>query len=335
MASPKFSEDHSSYSDKQIVSSVDHGIEVVRQPYPDAYAYANPNNTNNDSSKGGSGGGGLEAVHHLLSNDQENPASSKEKSNRKICGLRSRTFIIVIAVVTALVVAAIIGGSIGGVLANKHSADSAKADSAEVKLDYSDIFVRAFIDIVTLKTSTTSPAPALSTTVTTTSASATSATSEPAVSTSSPSSSSTTSTTGTTSTSTSSTAAATTSSSGEGTYNCPADNNTNYVSPLLSTATWTILCDTDWPSGVDSFSGGTVVDLTAVIAYSIEACVDQCAAYNVAGGNCEAVVYGANITLALSRGGIQGNCFLKSDRGEENIADNSGQVEAAYLLSAS
>ncbi|OAG40344.1 hypothetical protein AYO21_05435 [Fonsecaea monophora] len=315
MASPKFSEDHSSYSDKQIVSSVDHGIEVVRQPYPDAYAYANPNNTNNDSSKGGSGGGGLEAVHHLLSNDQENPATSKEKSNREICGLSSRTFIIVIAVVTALVVAAIIGGSIGGVLANKHSSDSAKADSAE--------------------TSTTSPAPALSTTVTTTSPSATSTNSEPAVSTSSPSSSSTTKTTSTTSTSTSSTAAATTSSSGEGTYNCPADNNTNYVSPLLSTATWTILCDTDWPSGVDSFSGGTVVDLTAVIAYSIEACVDQCAAYNVAGGNCEAVVYGANITLALSRGGIQGNCFLKSDRGEENIADNSGQVEAAYLLSAS
>ncbi|KIW24674.1 uncharacterized protein PV07_10376 [Cladophialophora immunda] len=324
-------EDHSSYSDKQVASSIDHGIEAVTQPqpFPDAYAYANPNNTNNDSSNGGSGGGGLEAVHHLLTEDQENPAWQKEKSQRKICGLSSRAFIIVVGVATALLVAAIIGGSIGGVLANKNNSGSAKAELAN--------------------TSTTSPAAALSTEVATTSASAITVTSEPATPTNVPpaslSTSATTSssplytttmtTTTTTSTSTAPTSTATTSTSGEGSYNCPADNNTNYVSPLLSTETWTVLCDTDWPSGVDAMNGGAVVDLTAVIAYSIDACIDQCAAYNVAGGDCEAVVYGANITLALSRGGIQGNCFLKSDRGAKNTVDNSGQVEAAYLSAAS
>jgi hypothetical protein len=85
---------------------------------------------------------------------------------------------------------------------------------------------------------------------------------------------------------------------------------------------------------MDGLNGGTVDDLTAVVAYSIDACIDQCDAYNVAGGSCEAVTYGANITLALSRGGIQGNCFLKDQRGASNVADNSGQVEAAFLSSS-
>jgi hypothetical protein len=149
--------------------------------------------------------------------------------------------------------------------------------------------------------------------------------SSPVTSTTVSSSSVSTTTTGTSSTPTP--------TSSEGSYNCPSDNNKSYVSSLLSTGTWNILCDTDWPNGVDAFGGGTVTDLTAVIAYSIEGCIDQCAAYIVAGGSCEAVVYGANITLALSRGGVQGNCFLKSNRGAENTVDNSGQVEAAYLSS--
>ncbi|KIW96132.1 uncharacterized protein Z519_03199 [Cladophialophora bantiana CBS 173.52] len=317
MASPPSAEalssvgNHSSYSDKQVVSSVDHGKEVVTQtqPYPDAYGYANPNNTNNDSSNGGGGGGGLEV---FLENDQEKPAWSEQKTKRKICGLSTRAFIIVVAVVTALMVAAIIGGSVGGVLASKNSSGSARADLANTSSTSLSTTQPTAVATIPAPTVPTTPNPATPTTP-----------SPPSLSTS------------TASTSTAPTSTATTSASGEGSYNCPADNNTDYVSPLLSTATWTILCDTDWPSGVDAFSGGTVTDLTAVVAYSIDACIDQCAAYNVAGGDCEAVVYGANITLALSRGGIQGNCFLKSDRGAKNTADNSGQVEAAYLSGSS
>lgn len=86
---------------------------------------------------------------------------------------------------------------------------------------------------------------------------------------------------------------------------------------------------------MDGFNSGTVTDLTAIVAYSIDSCIDQCVAYNVAGGSCQAVTYGANITLALSRGGIQGNCFLKDQRGASDVADNSGQVESAYLSSSS
>lgn len=99
----------------------------------------------------------------------------------------------------------------------------------------------------------------------------------------------------------------------------------------ISDQSFTILCDTDWPEGVDGADGGTVEDLTAVISYSIHDCIDSCVAYNIAGGSCEAVVYGANITLALSRGGVQGNCFLKTEPGAQDTADNSGQVEAAFL----
>lgn len=122
----------SSYSDKQPISSIDHGPEVVpqTQPYPDAYAYANPNNTNNDSSRGGAHGGGLEAVQEAAPSELVKPAWSEENPRKKrICGLSRNNFIIVIAVATVLIAAAIIGGSVGGVLASKNSSGSAQADS--------------------------------------------------------------------------------------------------------------------------------------------------------------------------------------------------------------
>ncbi len=133
MASSESTKVPSSYSDKQVVPGIDHGKEVVanRQPYPDAYAYANPNNTNNDSSIGGAHGGGLEAVEPLYANNEAKPAWSEPKPKRRICGLSKRNFIIVIAVVTALAAAAIVGGSVGGVLANNNkSSGSAQAESA-------------------------------------------------------------------------------------------------------------------------------------------------------------------------------------------------------------
>ena len=124
----------SSYSDKQVVSNFDHGKEAVTagQPYPDAYAYANPKNTNNDSSKGGAYGGGLEAVDALFTNNEARPAWSEPKPKRRICGLSKRNFIIAIIVVTILAAAAIIAGSVGGVLANhsKSSSGNAVVDSA-------------------------------------------------------------------------------------------------------------------------------------------------------------------------------------------------------------
>ncbi|ETI20027.1 hypothetical protein G647_09042 [Cladophialophora carrionii CBS 160.54] len=330
MASLPSTNARSSYSDKQVVSSVDHGKEVVAtaQPYPDAYAYANPNNTNNDGSTGGEGDGGLEVVHPLFASDKATPAWSEQNPKRRICGLSRKNFIIVIAVATALAVAAIIGGSVGGVLASRNSSGGSQADAVEVRWICS-LLTRTDGVLISpaLKSSSMSAAITQTTATSTSTTPTTASTTESVTATTVSSSSVPTSATST------STSSAATPTSSEGSYNCPSDNNKSYVSSLLSTATWTILCDTDWPLGVDSFSGGTVADITAVVAYSIESCIDQCAAYNVAGGPCEAVVYGANITLALSRGGVQGNCFLKTDRGAENFSDNSGQVEAAYLSS--
>ncbi|KAJ9616675.1 hypothetical protein H2200_000394 [Cladophialophora chaetospira] len=303
MASSDSTHVASDYSDKQVVSGIDHGKEVVvtQQPYPDAYAYDNPTNANNDGSRAGAAAGGEEAFNdHLLPGNEGRPAWSEQKPKRRICGLSRKSFIIVIAVVTALVVAGIIGGSVGGVLASKSSSGGAQADL-------------------------------VSTSSTTTAA----ATSAPASTSSFEALTSSGTTTSSLSTSTTSSSATATPTSGEGTYNCPSDNDRSYTSPLSSTQEFTIFCDTDWPSGMDGFRSGTVTDLTAVVAYSIDACIDQCVAYNVAGGSCGAVTYGANITLALSRGGIQGNCFLKDQRGASNVGDDSGQVEAAFLSSSS
>jgi hypothetical protein len=69
-----------------------------------------------------------------------------------------------------------------------------------------------------------------------------------------------------------------------------------------------------------------------VLATSIETCIDQCATQRYAGGNCSAVSYGANITQALNRGGVQGNCFLKDQRSAVGQVDLSGQQEAAFLI---
>jgi hypothetical protein len=127
------------------------------------------------------------------------------------------------------------------------------------------------------------------------------------------------------------------SASGMGTYECPASNGSTYTPSLASTAlTFIRLCSVDWPLGASGISGGSVVDIEAVIATSMESCIDQCAAYsNANGGVCRAVTYGANITRALARGGISGNCFLKTQKGIKDLADGSGQEEGAYLASYS
>ncbi|QDS77718.1 hypothetical protein FKW77_004191 [Venturia effusa] len=147
-----------------------------------------------------------------------------------------------------------------------------------------------------------------------------SSTSSPSVSTAS--SKPTVSTTTTISTSPTATA-------GMGTYNCPADNGTTYSPNLTKRYNFKILCDTDfYGKGVN---GKAVVDVQNVLATSLQACIDQCASQRYAGSNCSAVAYGANITQALARGGVQGNCFLKDQRSAIAQADSSGQQEAAFL----
>jgi hypothetical protein len=121
-----------------------------------------------------------------------------------------------------------------------------------------------------------------------------------------------------------------------GSYNCPSDNGTTYSPSIASTLRFTRLCDVDFTGGSAGVLGSRVVDLRALIATSLEACIDQCAAdRSTRVSNCSAVSYGANITLALSRGGINGNCFLKDQKSVNPIVDNSGQEESAFLADAS
>jgi hypothetical protein len=117
-----------------------------------------------------------------------------------------------------------------------------------------------------------------------------------------------------------------------GSYNCPSDNGTAYTPSIAPTLRFTRLCDLDFTGGSAGVLGSKVKDLRAFIATSLEACIDQCAAdRSTHVSNCSAVSYGANITLALSRGGINGNCFLKDQRSVTPNIDNSGQEESAFL----
>lgn len=153
--------------------------------------------------------------------------------------------------------------------------------------------------------------------------------------TSSPSTSDASTTQSATRTSTSSASA--TPTSGMGSYNCPAQNNTLYTSNITRDVTYRILCSADQPVGVAGIDGGTVEDLNSgLVATSIEACIDLCVGAEIGGSTCTAVTYSANITTALDRGGITGNCFLKNQRAEEfmvaeNDEYNRGAISAYQL----
>jgi len=117
-----------------------------------------------------------------------------------------------------------------------------------------------------------------------------------------------------------------------GSYNCPAQNNTSYSSSLDITSTYTIICDADQPGGAPGIDGSEVQDLnTGVVATSIEGCIDACVGNALGGGGCAAVTYDLNITKALSRGGVTGNCFLKDQRAEELLSYGVGVAVSAYL----
>lgn len=129
---------------------------------------------------------------------------------------------------------------------------------------------------------------------------------------------------------------ATPTSTNIGTRRCPQSNNTDYTTDSgTGNLTFRQLCDVDWPAGIRAASGSVtsvVEDLSVVLEYSLIECIVQCAVHSLNNRRaCMAVAYGANITLAQNRG-VGGNCFLKSARGANPVADNSGQVESAFLI---
>lgn len=212
--------------------------------------------------------------------------------------MTKRTTIIVAVVIALIVVGAAVGGGVGGSLASKTTATS----SLPAGLTTSTTSSGGGVVTVTVDRSTSS--------------STTSTSSDQSSATSSSTSSS----------------ASSTQTSGMGSYDCPAVDNTQYIPSISTSSTFTIVCDADQPKGVTGTDGGTVDDLNdGVLATSIESCIDACAGNALGGGGCTAVTYGANITAALARGGITGNCFFKDQRAQTFVDDTSGQVISAYL----
>lgn len=198
----------------------------------------------------------------------------------------------IIALVVVVLVVVAVGGGVGGSLASKKSQPSN-----------------------TIVSSSTSSAPVMATTTNSKTKSSSSATNTVS---------------SRTKTSSSSTAQPT---SGMGAYDCPAQNDTTYVSSLSSSYKFLIACNRDSVGGAPGINGGTVIDLTpkGTLADSIQACIDACVASTLGGTTCKACSYGANITLALQRGGIVGNCFLKNQRAASLSIDSTGQAITAYL----
>ncbi|KAK5077579.1 hypothetical protein LTR24_009501 [Lithohypha guttulata] len=225
----------------------------------------------------------------------DRPQAGQSPSTRRYCGFSKRAFIILTLAVFLFVAGAAVGGGIGGSLASK----SSSKEIAQTETSSSSSPSSSSGGAATVSTSS-SPSAARTTII---------------------------------GTSTESTANPTqTATTSEGTYNCPAQNDTTYTPSISPTAIYTIICDADQPKGVTAAYYGTVDDLNdGVVATSIEACIDACAGIAIGGGGCTAVTYGANITLALSRGRITGNCFLKNQRPETLTVDNSGQIVSAFL----
>lgn len=99
-------------------------------------------------------------------------------------------------------------------------------------------------------------------------------------------------------------------------------------------ATFVEYCFTDWPNGVAASNGrGKVKDLKYTIAYTFEACMEDCVEYNDSGGTsgvrCFAVTYNSNLTSAIS--GQGGNCFLKDSKGIEVQASDMSASAALVL----
>ncbi|KAJ5125961.1 hypothetical protein N7526_008138 [Penicillium atrosanguineum] len=206
-----------------------------------------------------------------------------KKSKRRICGLRARTFWILLVIIV-FAVAGGVGGGVGGTLI---------IQNRDQKVALTDTSDRTQQGSNTSSTTTnTSPL-------------------------SSTSSASTSGTTTTGRASTTSSAPITSGTNGLAANPCPGKNLTTIEGS--DDSIFTILCSVDWPSGEKSQYGNvTVEDLTVPsTAYTLKECIADCVNFNNAEPGespCRGVVYTANLTAAFD-GGQDGNCFLKNTIG--------------------
>ena len=100
-------------------------------------------------------------------------------------------------------------------------------------------------------------------------------------------------------------------------------------------------CFTDYPGGFKKYNATSDNDLTkdikAVLVYTFQDCMDNCADYNKQQGGtpCQAITYNADLDIIYPSNGA--NCFLKDARGmrvNSNPTMNYTLMASAYLQTA-
>lgn len=109
---------------------------------------------------------------------------------------------------------------------------------------------------------------------------------------------------------------------------CPGSNRQIYTSQ--SPARFTKFCSVNWSQGsTGANQNGTVHDLLAIYAFSLNTCIEACSDFNMKKGfsNCLAVSWSTNAILDID----YGNCWLK-DRVGDGGAGAVNSSSAALLL---
>ena len=119
--------------------------------------------------------------------------------------------------------------------------------------------------------------------------------------------------------------------------NCPAINNTQYKSHFNQNFTY--YCGVDF-GNLKSSTGGNITDIAAIIAYSIEDCIDACSAINLQSAlqgrlgalECTSITFlSASTKETISFGG--GNCWLKNGTLADGVTpiNTTGACAASFV----
>ncbi|MCJ1370784.1 hypothetical protein MMC20_001997 [Loxospora ochrophaea] len=236
---------------------------------------------------------GLELAIPPSKETRDLPTIEQRPGSKRICGLSTKVFLLVV-VVCLVVVTAAVGGGVGGSVKNRKASD---AESLNQSASISS----------SLATS--------------------SATSNASNSNSIIESPDTTSTSASSSTSAASSTAQPTSSILPNIL-CPSSNGSTIQSDTGQN--YQVVCFTDWPSGENTIDGNdTVADLSASEEDTLVDCVDACSGYNRFSGGCNGVTWTGDLSYLKSNGG---NCWLKSAQGV-NVARPSTYASALLLPS--
>ena len=116
------------------------------------------------------------------------------------------------------------------------------------------------------------------------------------------------------------------------TYPCPGINSSTYTTHQTSAQTFRYICGINYHSGDYGDNGYPIDNLGAMVAYSVEDCVEACSLfneYNASGEqSCMAVTFGAQLDYFYKT--YHANCFLKNATG--STSDNKARLYISARL---